>query len=170
MKRGLLIMIAVFTLMSGSVTAQKYGYIDAQALLIELPSYKAAESEMKRFQEGKEEELKDMYDNFTKQRDQLDADITAGTLSDQIIESRYKDLAKLEQRIQQFQQSIQQEISVKNEELLAPIVEKVRASIKKVGEANGYTFIYDKAVLLYVDPKADNIKELVLKDLNAGTK
>lgn len=164
-RKGLLILVAFITIMSGTATAQKVGHINAEALLVELPGFKLADEEMQRYQKEKKEEIDNMIALLQKNATQLEADIAAGKLTEDIKNQRIGELQEKEQKIIKFQQDTQLDIQQKEASLSQPLVEKVKASIKKVGEENEYTYIYDSSVMHYIGAGADDITPLVRKDL-----
>lgn len=165
MKKKLLLSIALVavTLFTTNTFAQKYGHIDAQAILFEMPEVKAAQQELERFRGEKEAELKDMYDRYQTSLTQFVQD--EPNLSEEISNSRRNELLEKEQIIQQFQQNAEQKLQQKEQELFTAPTEKLRDAIKKVAKDNDYTYIFNAANLLYEN--GDDISELVKKELVA---
>ena len=58
-------------------------------------------------------------------------------------EAKIKEIQDLEMRIQQFQQSSQESIQLKRQDILAPLLEKAQNAINEVAEENGYTYVFD---------------------------
>ena len=163
MKKKLLLSIALIatTLFTTNTFAQKYGHVDAQAILFEMSDFKAAQTELDRYRSEKETELKDMYDRYQKSLQQFQTDLP--NLSEDISNSRRNELLEKEQIVQQFQQNAEQKLQQKEQELYTAPTDKLRATIKKVGEDNSYTYIFDASVLLYQN--GDDISELVKAEL-----
>ena len=59
------------------------------------------------------------------------------------------ELQTLYQKIQQAYQDAQKEISEKSNELMEPIITKVRNAINAVGKAGGYTYIFEEGQAVY---------------------
>jgi outer membrane protein len=74
-------------------------------------------------------------------------------------------LQELYRRIQGWQQQAQDLSQRKQQELLAPVYDKVKKAIADVAKENGFTFIFNKEQLL-VSPPGDDILPLVKKKLN----
>ena len=163
MKKKLLLSIALVatTLFTTSTFAQKYGHIDAQTILMDMPEVVAAQAELERYRSEKEAELKDMYDRYQQSLQQFQTD--APNLTDEIANSRRNELLEKEQIIQQFQQNAEQKLQQKEQELFNGPTEKLRNVIKKVGEDNSYTYIFNAQNLLYQN--GDDISELVKAEL-----
>lgn len=75
------------------------------------------------------------------------------TLTDIAKEMKEKDLNDLQNRIREFQERAQQEYQKKQNELLAPIIEKAKNAIDKISAAGGYLVVFDTSTgsLAYFD-------------------
>jgi outer membrane protein len=74
------------------------------------------------------------------------------------------DMAALAQKVQGWQQTMQQMIQEKQQTLLGPIQKKAIDNIKLVAKENGYAYILEAGTLL-VSPPADDILPLVKKKM-----
>lgn len=68
-------------------------------------------------------------------------------------------------QIQNWQQISQNYLQGKQQELLAPVYQRVMDAIRTVAKDNGYGFVYNQEALL-VAPPGDNLLPLVAKRLN----
>ena len=80
-----------------------------------------------------------------------------------------RELAQLQQNIEQLQQDAQTTIQTKQTQLMEPVYKKVGKGIEDVAKENGFTFILNQQiggldVILYGDEKMD-VSDLVLKKL-----
>ena len=89
-----------------------------------------------------------------------------GTMSDLIRQTKEQEISDLQQRIQAFQQSAQQDIAKKQNDLFQPIIKKIKDAITAVGKEYHYTYILDvsQGVVLYY-AHGDNVMPLVKKKL-----
>ena len=79
----------------------------------------------------------------------------------------------MQQRVQEYGQNAESELSKQQGALLKPIVEKITEAIKAVGKANGFAYIFDTAVpsLAYYDTTlAVDVLPLVVKQLGIKEK
>ena len=60
-------------------------------------------------------------------------------------------MGDIQQRIQEFEQTIQQELQQQQAQLMAPIQQKAIDTVKKLAKAAGYIYVFDASSLLYVD-------------------
>ena len=85
-----------------------------------------------------------------------------------VLEAKEKELAEIQQRLQQYNQNAQREFEQKRQDLFAPIFQKAREAVDKVGKANGFTYIFDTSVgsLVFInDNSSINVLPLVKQEL-----
>jgi outer membrane protein len=73
-------------------------------------------------------------------------------------------MKKLLVDLQGFEQTYQQQMQQKQEELMSPVAQKATGLINDVAKTNGYTYVFRKEALL-VQPEADDLLPLVKKKL-----
>lgn len=149
------------SVVGGKAVAQKYGHVDAYAILYEMSEMKQAQTELERYRAEKTKELEDMYSRYQQSVAQLQAD--EKNLTPEIKNSRLRELQEKEQIIQQFQADAEQKLQQKQTELMEPLQEKVRKAIEKVAIENKYTYIFDASALFYAG--GDDVSALVRKEL-----
>jgi outer membrane protein len=76
-------------------------------------------------------------------------------------------MRKLLVELQGFEQSYQQQMQQKQEELMAPVAQKANQMITEVAKANGFGYVFRKEALL-VNPDADDLLPLVKKKIDGG--
>lgn len=147
--------VAIMTL-SSSLYAQtpKFGTVDIQAILTELPEFKQAQKELEDLAQKWESQLSSMGEEMQKKYAEFQQQ--ADSLPQEIAEVKYQELQQLQQRIQNFQQTAQQDMQTKQQQKMAPIIEKIRKTIKEVGAREGFTYIFQDTpeIFLYADEKA----------------
>ena len=76
---------------------------------------------------------------------------------------RTQELEDIRQRVENFTQVAQQDMNKKQQELLAPIQDKLRNAIKAVGDEKGYAYIIDNnpGIVLYTGNAAIDATPLV---------
>ena len=121
----------------------------------------AARATMAAAQKEANETFQSMYEEF--QAKNNDYQQKASTWTPAIKENKEKELSEIYNRLQEFQQSIQQELAQKEQELYAPIIEKVRGTVEKLAKAGGYAMVFDSSQYLFAD---DNL----CKDLTPDAK
>lgn len=158
--------IAIATFFGASqANAQKFAYIDFQELMLVMPEYKKAQGSMDSFMMDLRKEIDKMQSELEKKY--MDYQAKEATMSAAIKELRQKEIRDMQSRIQEFQESAQDESRKKQEELMKPIIEKAKNAISAVAKEAGYTYVFDSSPgtpLLY-KPEGDNIFVAVKKKM-----
>ncbi|MNX79245.1 Outer membrane protein (OmpH-like) [compost metagenome] len=87
-------------------------------------------------------------------------------MSEAVKEVKYKEIMDLQKRIQDYDQSSQDKIEKKREELIKPVLEKAQKAIKDYGTANGYDYILNSEGILYAKD-SDNVTAQIKAKLGA---
>lgn len=133
----LLVLAAVF-----SVQAQdKMGYISSSAILELMPATKTAQETLQSFGKQKEAQLEGLQKEYQRKGQAYQNDLA--TMTDIVRQSREKEIAQLEVKIQEYYKASQQEIAEKERELLNPVIKVVQDAVNKVAAAEGYTYVID---------------------------
>ena len=124
-----------------SVFAQKFGHIRSQEILIVMPEYTKAQTDIQTMQKQYEDDMKRVEQEFQKKFTAFQEE--QANLPKNILERRQKELQELNERAMQMQQDAQQELQQSWMEMLEPIAKKIDDAIKAVGQEGGYVFIFD---------------------------
>ena len=157
------IIIAVMLALPMLASAQKFGHINTQELFAQMPEMAQVRAQMDTVQSQYENQLASMNEEF--QRKVQDYQAQEATMADAIKQIRQQELQEMQQRIQLFYQTAEQDIQKKQQELLAPVHEKMVKAIKAVGDREGYTYIFDSAAMQYVSESALDVMPAAKKEL-----
>lgn len=138
----MLMLLAPMTMM-----AQKFAKVNTQTIMQALPDVAKANGELEALQKQKDNELKAMQEEFQRKADEYQKG--ASTMNATAKQQKETELQGLQQKIQQAYQDGQQELQKKSNELMQPIVAKVRAAIDAVGKAGNYTYIFEEGAAIY---------------------
>jgi len=146
-----------FAALTVSVQAQKFGFINSQELISQLPEVKEANSKIETLKKQLQNKGEEMINGLRAKYADVQKRQADGLLSPKEAQDEGAVLQQEEQSIAQFEQTSQEKIYKKSEELLAPIQEKINNAIKEVATDNGYTYIFDASLglVLYADPGTD---------------
>ena len=154
----MILVIAFCSVMSMgfSQVSPKFGYIDSNELLEMMPGKDSIQKVLQDYGKMLENQLQSMYGEY--QTKVQDYQANSSTMSDIIRQTKEKELADLETRIQSFQQQADTDLQNKQVELLQPLLDKAKNAINAVAKENGYTYILDvgTGAFLYYET-GDNI-------------
>jgi outer membrane protein len=106
-------------------------------------------------------ELKTMFEEYQSKLKKYEQEAT--TVTDAVNETRSKEVQDMQKRIVDYRDNAQKELQQKEGDIVKPIMEKVKASIQKVGKAKGYQYVLNSEGLLLSD--GPDITADVKKDL-----
>lgn len=163
MIKKLLLLAAIALPLFASAQTLKVGLVDTNDIIGKMPETAAAQQTLndaqKKYQaefQRIEEEFQRQYEEFQNMKeDELPA----------IKERKARQLQETQQKADAFQQNVMQDLQKQQDELMAPVIQKVRNAIESVGQENGYTLIQDIAGSLYFAAPVDDITPLVKKKL-----
>ncbi|MDR2853930.1 MAG: OmpH family outer membrane protein [Prevotellaceae bacterium] len=139
----------------------KIGHVNSADIMQVMPERTTIEKTLSDLQGQWESELLKMREEYaTKIKDYQEKE---ATMPAALKEARQSEIADMEQRMNTLVQTASSELQKKQQELLAPVVDKIKKAIEEVGTANGYTYIIDEStqVLVYISPKANDVTPLV---------
>jgi outer membrane protein len=157
------LIIAMLLIAPMALSAQKFGHINTQELFAQMPEVAQVRLKMDTIQAQYENQLASMNEEF--QKKVQDYQTQEATMADAIKQIRQQELQEMQQRIQLFYQTAEQDIQKKQQELLTPVHEKMQKAIKAVGEREGYTYIFDSAAMVHIGNDAMDATSSVKKEL-----
>ena len=144
-----LFVIALAALATLTASAQTFGRVNFQELLMLAPEMDAAREAIAASQKEAEETYSAMVEEYQGKMSQYQQKQATWTAA--IRESKERELMEIQNRIQEFQQSISQELQQQQNQLTAPIQEKVTKAITDIAKAKGLTAVFDLSQALYLD-------------------
>ncbi len=160
-----LTLLAILSLTASQVYGQKFGYINTQELILAMPETDSVNLKLETLSQEWSEQLELIQVEFNNKAQ--DYQKNAASYTDAQKQAKEQELNDLSSRYQEFQNLAAQNMQQKQQELLAPVIEKAQNAIKKVSETNGFTFILDAATtpLLYSDASVIDILPMVKSEL-----
>ncbi|WP_191858143.1 OmpH family outer membrane protein [Hanstruepera ponticola] len=140
--KTLLFAAALFIGATSFTQAQsKVAHINTQDLIQAMPEMAAAQAEMEKLGKTYEADIKAMATEYQNKMKQYEAEASSKT--DEENQKRLVEVQTMQQNIQQYQGTAQQQMQEKELALLKPITEKAKAAILKVARAQGFQYVLD---------------------------
>jgi len=138
----------------------KFGHINSADLIQLMPETKQSDSTLRKFGESLDSQLKTMTAEYQSKLQKYQSG--RDSMPDAIRSYKEKELEDLGMRIQDFQQTAQESIQKKKEDLYGPILKKADQAIKDVAKEKGYAYIFDTSAgtVLYAQ-ESDDVMSLV---------
>ena len=140
-----------------AASAQKFGYINSQQLIQQIPQVKEANAQLETSKQQYEKLGQDKVAALQTKYAALERKQAQGEIAPKQLEVEAAGLEQERNDIAKFQQEIQQKLVDQSETLLKPIRDKIQAAIDAVAKENGYNYIFDQSmgILLYADEATD---------------
>jgi len=149
----------LFAGISFQVSAQKFGHINAQELLLAMPDRAAAEATIQKQAGEFDALLKQMQTELTTLTQEFEQ--KSQTWPDAIRNTKYSAIMNKQREMEEFAANAQEELSKQETTLLKPMLDKAQAAINEVGKENGFTYIFDTSTGAVVYDGGENVMPLV---------
>lgn len=148
-----------------AVHAQKFGYVDTDYILGQMPAYRSAQAQLDELAKTWQDEA----DKLKRSLDQMFREYKAEELllSPQQRKEREELIVKRESELNAYREQkfgYNGELFKKREELIKPIQDKVYEAVQKLAKEQNLDFIFDKGgdlIMLYSNPRFDKSDEVL---------
>lgn len=159
MIKKILLMAAVALPLLASAQTLKVGIVDTNEIIGKMPETTAAQNTLNEAQKKYQAELQNIDAEFQRQLEEFqnmkEDELPA------IKDRKARQLQETQQKGEAFQQQVIQDLQRQQEELMAPVIQKVKSAIESVGKEGGYTLIQEMAGQLYFAAPVEDITPLV---------
>ena len=162
MKKLVLMLLMCVPFSAFAQTAPKFGHVNAQAIMQELPEFIKARGELEAQSKQYENDMKAMQDEIQRKGDEYEKN--QSTMNATAKAEAEAALNQLMQKYQQAYQDNQQALQKAQQEKMQPIMDKVITAIRNVGKSGGYVYIMD------VSSGIPYISDTLSKDVTADVK
>jgi outer membrane protein len=158
---GLMIM-GILGLSNAAHAQVKIGYVSADEIIVLMPEAAKVDTQLNQYQQSLYQNAQDKQTAFNEAVAKFYKDSL--TMNPSLKEVKRGELQKQVTELSGAEQTIQQQMQQKQQELVLPLQRKLQAAIQDVAKENGYTYVLPKEALL-VAPPGDDIAPLVKKKL-----
>lgn len=154
-----------------AVKAQKIGHLNFQSIIQAMPEYKTASDEYELYKQALEDELKAIEAEAMNINKKLDAETKKPVPNQTRIKIWSQQIEAMQYEYQVMQQSIQDSLTSKMNELVAPIKKRVELAVAEIAKERGLSHVIDNSYgqLIYADEEY-NLEAAVKLKLNIKDK
>lgn len=157
-----LLIAAMVVLGANTMNAQaKVAHVNVGEIMTKMPAMLDAQKQLEKLSTTYDADYKKMVEEYQAKLKKYEAE--AATVTEAVNGERSKEVQDMQKRIVDFRDNAQKELQQKESDIVKPLMEKVRASIQKVGKAKGFQYVLDGSSLLLAD--GTNLTVDVKKDL-----
>lgn len=148
--KSLLIAGVLFFGTMQTINAQaKTAHVDVNEIISKMPAMLDAQKQLEKLSATYDAEYKTMAEEYQAKIKKYDQE--AATVTDAVNATRQQEVQDLVKRITDYRDNAQKELQKKESDLVKPLMDKIRASITKVGKAKGFQYVLNAADLLLTD-------------------
>ncbi len=138
-------LLLAITLTTGMVVAnaQKVAHINSEELVTAMPESKAMETELSKMAQNFDNDYKAQATSLQAKLEKYQRE--APTKTDEENAKRQQEVAELQQKLQLYLKSAQEEMQKKQFDMLKPIIEKAQKAIQDVAKEKGIKYVFDSA-------------------------
>lgn len=125
----------------------KYGHINSQEIMKQMPGVDSLQIKIQIFQQQMQDVYQSMVDEYQVKKEKFDKE--AGTMTTAVRKMKEDELVTLQNRIMEFQNTVQSDIEEEQYRLLKPFQDSLQKAIDDVAKEKGFTYIFDTQILLY---------------------
>ena len=151
----ILVMMCVAVAVQGQT---KVGHINSSELIDMLPEADSIQLKLNKEQEMWQRLLADKENDYNVKYAALMQIIDKPEVSDSEKEIKGKEVENIQKQYQELQKRANEGLQTKQQELLTPLLDKVKKTISEVAKANGYAYVMDTTEgsgIIYSDTSYD---------------
>ena len=161
------VVLLAFAAAGWSTTARaqalEIGFTDHEIVLINMPQYQVVQQQLQTEFDANQEALQALYTDYQDKLERYQRQ--QSLLSEDRRQEREQELLQLQQQIQQDAQDQDQQLAVRQAELMQPLLEQIQDAINEVAAANGLdivlrTRVGTEPLLLFVNP--ETVRDITL--------
>jgi len=150
--------------------AQKLAYVHSQKVLAEYSEYRDVQNKLAEIQNQYQAEYDQLVQEYTQQVQEIESQSLLLSPEKKAEKERLAQEKALQIEKYKYEKlGPQGEIYKKQAELGQPVLDKINDVIRKIGESEGYDFVFDGATGLLWAKEEHNITQQVLDELNKNS-
>lgn len=161
MIKKILLALAVALPMCAWAQTAKFGVVDPESIIPGMAEYVDAQNQFTEASKTFESEYAKIQEEFKAKYEEFQKVMSDSTTPQTIKDRRAQEIQELNQKSEQFAQTAQQELARKQQQLMAPVQEKLINAIKAVGAEGGFTMILPLGTAAYISNDVIDVTPLV---------
>jgi len=141
--KNLLIVGILFFCFTSAYAQSKVAHINSEELIKSMPETKQMQEELKKVAQAYDADYKTQGSALQAKLQKYETE--AATQTDAENDRRRKEVNELQQKLQLFTQTAQQELQKKEFDLLKPLMEKAKKAIDEVAAEKGIQYVFDSS-------------------------
>lgn len=149
MIKKLLIAVVMVACLPAIGFAQKFGVVNTQTLIESMPEMATARTQLEASSKKYDEEYKSLLENLQKSIAEFQKIENDANTPQSIKDRRVADIQGMQQKIEEFRATAQGDLEKQQQQLMAPIQQKLVDAVKAVGAEDNFTMIFENVMPVY---------------------
>lgn len=151
------LLLAVMIALPAFGFAQKLAVVNTQSVVEALPDMAAAQTQLENASKKYNDELKNLQDAFQKSVTEFQTLEKDASTPQSIKDRRLEELSGMQQKIEEFRATAAQDMQRQQEQLMAPIQQKIVEAIKAVGTEGGYSMVFENTTAIFTGADVEDV-------------
>lgn len=153
------LLLAILLALPLSGMAQKFGVVDLESIFASMPESAAMQTQLQQTSSRYEEEFSKLQEEVNKLYTEYQAIANDPNTPESIKERRVQEIQERAGKVEQFRNTAEQDIARLQQQLMAPIQQRLMDAVKAVGTEESFTFIFpnEPSLLLYTGGTVENV-------------
>jgi outer membrane protein len=165
---GAVALLALLLPLAAAAQEIKIAFVDREKALFSTEQGKKARTELQSKVTAAQAQLKPMEDELQKLQQEIEA--KKFVLSQEALRDLQAKALELQNRYESKGKELQNQLKIDQARLIVPLEEKLRTTIEKLGQEQGYTLILERQApgLIHYAREAQDITDAVVTRFNSG--
>ena len=151
------LLLAVMLIIPAFGFAQKFAVINTQTIIEAMPEMATARTQLNASSDKFEEEFGNLQTTLKNAIAEYEKAEKDASTPQSIKDRRVQDIQEIQQKMEEFRNTASQDLQRQQEQLMAPIQQKLMDAIKGVGADGSYTMIFENVAPLYTGSDVEDI-------------
>jgi outer membrane protein len=165
LKKSIFVGVALLSFSIGVIAETKIGFVNSQKILNDAPQAARAKKKIEKDFEKRDQDLQRLAKQLQGMQESIEKN--AVTTAESERRAKEREFGELSRDFQRKQREFREDLSQRQNEEVAAILDRVNKIIKQIADAEKYDIIFQEAA--YFNPRID-ITDKVIKALGDGTK
>ncbi|MFU8811820.1 MAG: OmpH family outer membrane protein [Balneolaceae bacterium] len=163
---------ALLPIAEANAQDMRIAFVEPQAILERMPEMSAMQTQLRNFAERKQNEIAQKERELQNEVERFQQRV--GVISESAREQQEQRLIQMQQELRELQNNASQELDQRQNQLMNPIIQKLRGAIDEVAAQRGFDYVLNRTtstgdvVILYVSDRVQNeydITDAVMQNL-----
>jgi outer membrane protein len=138
----------------------KIAHVDPEMIIPNMPEYKSAKEELEKLKTELQAQMETEQQRAQQYYATVMQKVQQGILAPAQQKLEEDKLMKMQEELQRKAMKMEEDMIAKEQEMTKPMYDKFNEALKEIAKKEGYTYVFDKKMMLYSDGGIDATDQL----------